>query len=139
MALDDIIKDFRKGVDEADNQAAFSSHRVFVKRVFGLGFGRGQAVRGSLGRYRSESWKKVRRAAGRQITNKDLYFTGALAKSIKPIRNEIRFTDDKLRRIARFQETDKRQVGKPIFSLRKSEINTGLKAYALYLKNNVFK
>jgi len=102
-------------------------------------FNQGKATDGSsLGTYRSKSYKKKRQnppdgSGGRQIIKKDLQFYGDLRGNISlgitnGNKNALGFKSDGARLIATYQE-GKRQVGKPIFTPSKGELDAMAAAY----------
>lgn len=93
-------------------------------------FNRGGAVNGSIGKYRSRSYRKVRAKAGRQTGYKDLEFEGDLRRSIQTGKRRdgavVGFTNAKSAKIAGYQED---QTGKTIFKLSDAGLSKARKAF----------
>jgi len=94
----------------------------------------------SLGKYLSESYKKKRKAAGRQTAVKDLEFHGDLRKSIKigtsSGKNVLGFVTDLSRLVA---EGQTRQLEKQVFQASDDEIDASWRAYRALFERNTSK
>lgn len=113
--INDICRDMG---DDVEIPALKTFEGEYKQRIFNDG----GATSGSIGRYRSASYRKKRRAAGRQIAYKDLSFYGDLLRNIQvgkhKQKNVVGFVNDKSRLIAGYQE---KQTSKLIFEPRDSE------------------
>lgn len=135
MDIDDAPKLFAnlsKAFEQAMPKVLMNMANVGAAEVQARVFNRGQSADGATMHYRSKGYIKKRQAFGRQVAQKDLIFTGDMANSLtlrtkSPLVVEYAFNNDGAALIAGYQE-DAGQVGKPIFKLNTTEINTVEKA-----------
>lgn len=136
MPLRRIISFFRnrrRKINQKEEQAkllAYKKAEALLKRRI---FTNRQATDGSsLGTYKSDQHKKLRRSKGRQIQEKDLFLEGDLFRSIAVGRNSrnelvLGFNRDRFKKIAEGQQ---RQTGKTIFQLSSSEVREVTEVFA---------
>ena len=121
-ALRKLVREIEKNPQDLVLRGAKEAEGILKERVFNKGKTKsGQ----SFVKYKTESWKKKRSEAGRQVAHKDLQMTGDLAKSIKTGRRGkknavVEFDNTKAIKIADGQEG---QIGKGlIFELSDKEL-----------------
>ena len=117
-------------VDQALADAALAAAKVIEAKMKRRIFNEGRAVNGSIGKYRSRSYRAKRRAAGRQIGKKDLEFHGDLRRSIQTGKRSmgavVGFTNDRSRKIMGYQED---QTGKNISGVTDATLKSARAAF----------